>query len=318
MQVLVTDGGMDPEGRLADELGPRFSVRFADAGRPLADQLPDTEVLVIRDETIDARFLDRAPRLKLIQRMGEHLGAVDVGAAEARGVAVARVPASPLSARTVAEQAFFLMMALFKRYGETRESVAAGRLGLPRTEGMQGKTLGIVGLGRSGSQLATMARGFGMKIVAIQRRPQPALARELGLEFLGGPDDRDRMLGLCDAISLHIPLRPATRHLIDAGAFAAMKEGARLVNVARAALVERAALEAALRSGRLAGAAFDVFWQEPAPADDPLLKLPNFLLTPHVAGFSREAVGALVAATAANIRLVADGKPPLHPVLPVD
>jgi len=314
MRILKASPGIDPENRLAQLLGPGFEVEEFDPTRPLGEQTAEAAVLIVRDMPITADIMDRSPCLKLIQRMGEHLVGIDVADAARRGIAVARVPATPLSSRMVAEHALFLLLALAKKLKASQASVAAGVVGKPTTDGLAGKMLGIVGLGRSGTELARLARGIGMRVGAVRRRPDSAVKGELGLEFLGDMGARDELLAASDAISLHLPFTPETRATFSTAAFQAMRPGAWLVNVARAGLVDRAALEAAMAAGRLGGVAFDVFWSEPADPSDPLLKHPDFILTPHLAGFTREAEDRLLAATADNIRRVARGEAPAHPV----
>lgn len=314
VRVLKASPGIDPEDRLSTLLGTGFQVLEYDPTSSLADQAADADVLIVRDLPITGQIIDRARRLKLIQRMGEHVVGVDIKYANSRGIPVARVPASPLSSRMVAEHALFLLLALAKRMKASQASVAAGVVGLPNTDGLAGKTLGIVGLGRSGTELAKLARAIGMRVAAVRRRPDDALRRELGLEFLGGMDERDSMLARCDAVSIHVPMNPETRASFSTSAFNAMRPGSWLINVARAGIVDRPALEAALESGHLGGAAFDVFWNEPADPADPLLQHPNFILTPHLAGFTREAEDRLLSVTAENILRVTRGEAPLHQV----
>jgi glyoxylate reductase len=159
--------------------------------------------------------------------------------------------------------------------------------------------------------LARLVAPFGMRVIAVKRSPDPELARELGIE-IRPMDTLDAMLAEADYVSVHLPLEPHTVKFVGAERIARMKPGACLINIARGPIVDQDALYEHLRSGHLGGAGLDVFAEEPIDPDDPLLGLPNVVVTPHVAGATEEMQLRLAELSAANIRLVAEGKPPLH------
>lgn len=242
---------------------------------------------------VDAAVIAAAPRLKAIVQFGAGLENVDRGAAEARGIAVRNVPGA--NAQSVAEMAVFLMLALARRLPEHPRSFAAGVVGDPPGHELAGRTLGVVGLGASGSALARMARGIGMDVIGVRRSPAPHPA----VRPVGGMDRLDDLLAEADVVSLHVPSAPETRGMIDARRLALMKPGAWLVNVARGDLVDRAALLDALRGRRIAGAGLDVFAEEPPDPHDPLLSLDNVVATPHLGGVTHEALSRIAGRVAA-------------------
>jgi phosphoglycerate dehydrogenase-like enzyme len=223
-----------------------------------------------------------------------------------------QVQGSP--ARDVAEHAFYLLLALAKRQWLARASVKARKAGLPKTMSVHGKTLGLVGLGNTGEALAKLAVPFGLRVVAVKRSADDALARELGLAWLGTMERLPELLAESDFVSLHLPQTPETVDLIDAQALARMKPGACLINISRAPMLNRAALLAALRSGHLGGAGLDVWWEEPADPADPLLAMRNLILTPHIAADTAESEQRLAELTAENVRRIARGEPPRYVV----
>ena len=215
----------------------------ADPARPLEEQVGDTAALVPSMARITASVIAAAPRLELIVQFGAGLEGVDRAAAEARGIPVRNVPGA--NAQAVAELAVFLMLALARRLPLHRRSREARVVGDPPGSELSGKTLGIVGLGASGRVLARIARGFGMHVIAVRRRPAP----DPDASWVGGPADLDALLTRADYVSLHVPTSSQTRGLIDAERLRCMKPTAFLVNVGRGELVERTALLAALSEG---------------------------------------------------------------------
>ena len=316
MKIKKASPGLDQRNMLGKFLGPGHEIEDFDHTRPLAEQVAEAEVLLIRDIPVSADVMDAAPFLKLIQRPGAHVVGVDYDAARARGIPVSRFPSSVQGqpARDVAEHAFFLMLAIAKKFGPSQEILRSRRAGLPKTVRMDGKTLALIGVGATGTELAQLARGFGMRVIAVKQTPDAELAKRLGLDFMGGQDDLGRVLGQADFVSLHLPNNPGTKGFLGRREFAMMKSGALLVNIARAPMIEKDALAEALESGQLAGAALDVFWNEPADPDDPLLSHPNVIVTPHIAGDTEEVERRLAELAAGNIRRVARGAPPEYVV----
>lgn len=314
-QVKKAGPSLAIENKIAQLLEPDFEIEDYDSSRPLAQQVDRAHVLLIRSAAVTREVIDAAPRLRLIQRPGVHIESVDLEYAGAKGIPVCNVPAALThGGEDVAEHVMFLALALAKRYREATLSLGARRIGVPSTHVLRGKVLGLVGLGRTGTAVVGMARGFGMRIWAIKRRVSEDLRHTLGLEWLKAPDDLPELLRHSDFLSLHVPLNPQTRNMIGAPEIALMKPGAFLINVARGPVVDRSALIAALRENRLAGAGLDVFWEEPVDPDDPLLALPNVIATPHVANMTLETIETIARVAADNIRRVQAGLPPLHQV----
>jgi D-3-phosphoglycerate dehydrogenase len=266
---------------------PGFEVVTAH-GKPdvLNTTLPRADVLLVRSETqVTDALMGGAPAMKLIGRAGMGVDNIDVAAATRRGITVLNTPgANTVSA---AEHAIGLMLALVRRIPWAAESMRRGEWDRKKFAGteLHGKTLGVVGLGRIGSHVAGIARAFGMKILAHDPYLSDTRARELGAEIVA----LDDLLARSDIVTLHVALTDKTRNLIDARRLALMKPRAALINTARGGLVDEAALCATMQEKRLAGAALDVYQQEPLPADSPLRKLEAVVLTPHLAASTGEA-----------------------------
>jgi phosphoglycerate dehydrogenase-like enzyme len=245
---------------------------------------------------------------------GVGLDAVDVGAATDAGVWVARVPSRGTgNAESVAEHALLLMLALSRRLPQAQAALAAGIVGDPPGAALLGKTACIVGLGDIGSALAARLRACGMRLIAVRRRPEQSGVAALGVERVYGPDGLHEALAQADYIVLCVNYDAASHHLIDRAAFAAMKPGAYVVNIARGGLVDPDALLDALDSGRVAGAGLDVFWTEPPDPTHPIFAH-NVIATPHVAGVTDASYDGIAHAVAANIVRYADGEAPLFAV----
>ncbi len=303
------------EDMIARMLGPEFVFEEFDPARPLAQQVGDANVLLVRSVPVTREVIDAAPRLHLIQRPGVHIEAVDVGYAAARGIPVCNVPATLTHGGTnVAEHVMFLALALAKRYREGLASLGARRIGEPSTHVLRGKVFGLVGLGRTGSAVIGMARAFGMRVWAVKRTVREGMCEAMELEWLKTDHKLPELLRQSDFISLHVPLNRGTERLIGPAEIALIKPSAFLINVARGRLVDQAALLVALRERRLAGAGLDVFWDEPPDPGDPLLAMSNVIATPHVAGVTVEALETVARVAADNIRRVQAGLPPAHQI----
>ncbi|HPB27424.1 MAG TPA: D-glycerate dehydrogenase [Acidobacteriota bacterium] len=280
----------------------------------LAAALPGCRGLVcLLTDTIDAALIDAAPDLQIIANVGVGFNNIDWAHARERGIAVTNTPGALTEA--TADLTLALLLAAARRVVEADRFVRDGRfagwdlellLGLE----LNGATLGIVGLGRIGQAVARRARGFGMRIVYHNRSAvDPAV--EAALEARRLP--LDELLRAADVVSLHCPLGPATRHLIDARALAAMKPGAILINTARGPVVDEAALVDALRAGRLRAAGLDVYEGEPA-VHPGLLALDNVVLLPHIGSATETARRAIVQMAVDNVIAFFDTGRPLHPV----
>jgi (S)-sulfolactate dehydrogenase len=255
--------------------------------------------LIVRNRTqVDAALLAAAPGLKVLGRLGVGLYNIDLEACRARQVEV--IPAAGANADSVAEYAILSVGILLRGAFQDTAAIAAGHWPRERLSGgseLSGKTLGILGFGDIGRRVARLARAFGMRVIAHD----PVLP----IDHSGWAETATKSVTLAElvarsqAITLHVPLEPATRGLVSAELIAAMKPGTVLVNASRGGVVVEADLAAALRSGHLGGAVLDVFETEPLPADSPLIGAPNLVMTPHIAGATRESnlrVSSLIAA----------------------
>jgi D-3-phosphoglycerate dehydrogenase len=287
-RVLVTDkvsrSGLEP--LLSDD---RFEVvEIGDSADPaFADALSSVDGLIVRSATrVDADLIGRAPSLRVVGRAGVGVDNIDLDAATEAGIAVLNAPAG--NAVSAAELTMALILAMVRGVPAAHASVRGGEWTRSRFQGVElrGRTLGLVGAGRIGGEVARRCRAFGMTVVAVDPYLTIERAEELHVERA---DDVGTVLERADILSLHVPLTDATRGMIDAAALGRMKRGAFLVNVARGGVVDEAALAGALESGQLAGAALDVFANEPLEPDSPLRDAPNIVLTPHLGASTSEA-----------------------------
>jgi D-3-phosphoglycerate dehydrogenase / 2-oxoglutarate reductase len=256
-----------------------------DGDSDLAAVIGDYDAIIIRSATkLTADLIDRGERLKVIGRAGVGVDNVDVAAATRRGIVVANAPESTVV--SAAEQTIGLIVALARNIPQAHAALKQGRWERSSWSGVElaGKTLGVVGFGRIGQQVARRAVGLGMHVVAFDPFVGEERFRDLGAERA---ETLEALLAAADVVSLHSPLTPETEHLIDRNAIVAMKDGARLVNAARGGLVDEEALADAIRSGKLGGAALDVFSNE--PYSGPLLELDEVVVTPHLAASTDEA-----------------------------
>jgi len=252
----------------------------------LADRIGDYDGLLIRSATqVTADLIARADRLKVIGRAGIGVDNVDVEAATKRGIVVANAPQSNIVA--AAEHTIALMLALARNIPRAHSSLTAGRWERSKLSGaeLSEKTLGILGFGRIGQLVAARARGFGMHLLAYDPFVSDERYRELGVEKAETPE---QIYARADFITLHLPRTPETRGILDAGAFAQMRDGVRVVNCARGELIVDEDLQAALDAGKVAGAALDVFHAEPI-TEHPLFGYPNVVVTPHLGASTAEA-----------------------------
>jgi (S)-sulfolactate dehydrogenase len=275
-----------------------YDPGLVDRRDELKAKLVDAGALIVRNRTqVNVELVAAAPQLKVVGRLGVGLDNIDVAACKSRGIAV--IPATGANALAVAEYVIGVAMALLRGAYFATADVAAGkwpRAALSSGHELAGKTLGIVGFGGIGRLTGRLGRALGMRVIGFDAEVGPGAPawQEEGVE----PRTLDALLAQADVLTLHVPLVPATRNLIDAKRIAVMKPGAILVNTARGGVVDEAAVAAALSSGKLAGAALDVFEKEPLPAGSPLAGCPNLILTPHIAGVtaeSNERVSSMIA-----------------------
>jgi len=252
----------------------------------LLARIAEYHALIVRSDTrVDAEAIARGEKLRVIGRAGIGVDTIDVDAATHRGIIVMNTPQANTTA--TCEHTMAMMLALARNIPQADASLRRGEWTRGKFMGVQlhGKTLGIIGLGRIGTQVARRAQAFGMEVIAYDPYVSEEAARANKVLLVS----LDELLAQSDFVTLHSSLTPGTRGLLDAAAIAKMKAGARVINVARGALVDIQALSDALTSGKLAGAALDVFEDEPPPPDLPLLKLPNVVVTPHLGASTAEA-----------------------------
>ena len=255
--------------------------------------------LIVRSETkVTARVMDEAVRLRAVGRAGVGVDNIDIAAATQRGIVVMNAPDG--NTITTAEHTIALLTALARQVPQANASLKAGRWERKRFVGveLQGKTLGIVGLGRIGRVVAARARGLGMNVVAYDPFVTPESLLDAELEFA----PLDQVYARADFLTVHTPLTPETRGIVGAEAFAKMKDGVRIINCARGGLVDEAALNDALVSGKVAGAALDVFTEEPPPTNHPLLAFDSVIVTPHLGASTTEAQEGVAVTVAEQMR----------------
>jgi D-3-phosphoglycerate dehydrogenase / 2-oxoglutarate reductase len=289
-RILITEPIADAGVELLRE---RFDVDIGTNG-DLAETIGDYDAIVIRSATkLTADVLERADRLKVIGRAGVGVDNVDVETATRRGIVVANAPESTVV--SAAEHTIGLLVALSRNIPQAHAALKQGRWERGRYGGveLEGKTLGVLGFGRIGQQVARRALGLGMRAVAYDPFVAKERFRELGVDRV---DSQADVYGAADFLTLHLPLTEETRGSVDKAAFDAMRDGVRLINAARGELLDEEALLDALRSGKVGAAALDVFSAEPYKG--PLLELDNVVVTPHLAASTEEAqdrAGVIVA-----------------------
>ncbi|MDF3834044.1 hydroxyacid dehydrogenase [Cupriavidus basilensis] len=286
----------------------QYEPGWVDRRADLLAAVGQASALVVRNHTqVDAALLAAAPALRVVGRLGVGLDNIDVKACQARGIRV--IPATGANARSVAEYVVTTALMLLRGAYGSHGAMVAGqwpRAALSEGREVLGKVLGLIGFGDIGRQTAALAQALGMRVVAFDplMTPEDPVWKDSGVTPLA----LDALLARADAVSLHVPLVPATQHLIDAERLAAMKPGTVLINSARGGVVDEAALAEALRSGRLAGAALDVFEHEPLPAKSALTDAPNLILTPHIGGVTREANARVSMLIAQQVRQALEGE----------
>jgi len=289
MNILICDP-VSPKGIALLQQRPEFKVVVLEKRLPEAELIPlvkDVNAMVVRSETkITAKVMEAAPNLKVVGRAGVGVDNVDVEAATQHGVVVMNTPGG--NTVSTAELSFAMILALARKVPQAHASMASGKWDRKLFSGVElaGKTLGILGLGRIGSEVAKRALAFGMKVVAYDPFLTEARAKALGIELAGDLDD---VYQISDFITVHMPVTDLTRGMLNAPAFSKMKPGVRIVNCARGEIVVENDLIAALDAGKVAAAALDVFSEEPLPAEHPFRKHPGIILTPHLGASTAEA-----------------------------
>ena len=277
----------------------------------LLDAVEDVDAIYCTlNEKIDEEVMDRAEKLKVVGTMSVGVDHIDVDHATSKGIYVVHTPG--VLTETVADHAWALLLATARRIVEADRSIRNGEWKIPWAPTMllgydvYGKTLGIIGIGRIGSAVARRAKGFNMKVLYYDIVRREDLEKELGIKYA----ELDELLRESDFVTLHVPLTPETKKLINERKLKLMKRTAILVNTSRGAVVDQEALTRALQEGWIAGAGLDVFEKEPISVDDPLLKLDNVVLTPHIGSASHDTRNKMAEYVAEGIIKVLKGERP--------
>ncbi|MEW6247466.1 MAG: phosphoglycerate dehydrogenase [Nitrospirota bacterium] len=286
MKILVSDSLSKQGIEVLEKAGFTVVVKTKLSKDELLKEIKDCDGLIVRSATrVTADVIDAAERLKVIGRAGSGLDNVDTQAATRRGIVVMNTPGG--NTVTTAEHTMAMIFAMTRRIPQATASMKAGKWEKERFMGVElyNKILGIVGVGQIGGYLTKLAQGIGMNVIAYDPYLAEERARKMGVEMV----DLDELFRRSDIISVHTPLTPETRSLIDVRTIAKMKPGVMIVNCARGGIVNEADLCEALKTKKVAAAAFDVFDQEPVKPDHPLLTLDNFICTPHIGASTTEA-----------------------------
>ena len=303
---VMEEGDLDWSGVKA--LIPDTTSYVRTAYEEIAPRIGDAEFVFLNKCRMDEQILSQCPNLKWVGIIATGTDNLDLEACRRHGVSVANVPG--YSTYSVAQMTFSLLLAICQCAERYDRAVKDGfwQLGIPQSYGLlpqmelYGKTFGVYGYGSIGRQSARIAKAFGMRVLVCTRTVRPEYAAD-GVEFV----DLDTLLRQSDVLSLHCPATPQTRGLISAEALQKMKQGAILLNTARGALVDEAAVTEALHTGQLGFYGADAFATEPLPADSPLRREPHALLTPHIAWTTKEALQNLMDITTQNLRSFLDG-----------
>jgi len=284
MKVLICDN-VSPKGVAHLETQSELEVTVVN-GALTDDLLADAEAIIVRSATrVTPEVMGKTPRLRVVGRAGVGVDNVDVEAATERGIVVMNTPSG--NTISTAELTFSMLMALARKIPQAHMSMKSGewdRKAFAGTE-LSGKTIGILGMGRIGSQVARRAIAFGMRVLAFDPYLSMSKARALQVELL----ELDEIYERSDFITVHMPLSDETRDLLGTDAFSKMRDGACVVNCARGGIINEADLVAAIKSGKVAGAALDVYDIEPLPEDAELRELPQVIMTPHLGASTKEA-----------------------------
>jgi D-3-phosphoglycerate dehydrogenase / 2-oxoglutarate reductase len=294
MKVIVADKISEHGVALLKETGWNIVQTTKET---LAGELADADALIVRSATkVTPELMDKAPRLRVVGRAGVGVDNIDLDGATKRGILVMSTPGG--SSVSVAEHTFALLLALVRQVPKFDAAMREGRWEKSSSGAeVRGKTMGLIGLGRIGGEVAIRANAFDMRVLAFDPYISEAAAKEYSVELVA----LEQLLAESDFISLHTAVSQLTRNMINAQSIAMMKKGVRIVNAARGELINEADLAAALKSGGVAGAALDVFAEEP-PKNSPLIGLPNVICTPHVAGSTAEAQEELGNQVAVQVR----------------
>ncbi len=308
--VLVTDHtwpSTAPEAEILAEIGARLLEAATGSEDELLSLVPRADAILTCFAQVPASVIRAGQKLQVVGRYGIGVDNIAVDEATRLGIPVTNVPAYCLD--EVAEHALALLLACARGVARYHVAVHEGNWSLQTAMPLfrvRGRTLGILGFGKIGQTLAEKAQGFGLQVIAHDPTMNAETARQKGVE----PVSLDSLLARADFLSIHTPLTPETRGMLNAQRLRCMKPTAFVINTARGAIIDQDALLQALREGWIAGAALDVFTPERLPADHPLLALPNLITTPHVAFYSEESVLELEVKAARNVAAILSGRLP--------
>src|SRR5271155_439507 len=289
MKIIVCDP-ISPKGIALLQQRPEFNVVVLPKRLTEAELIPlvaDAVALVVRSETkVTKKIIEAAPKLRVVGRAGVGVDNVDIEAATQHGTVVMNTPGG--NTVTTAELSFAMLLSLARKVPQAHATMVGGKWDRKLFQGVElaGKILGVLGMGRIGTEVAKRAIAFGMRVIAYDPYLTEERAKAIGAEFAESVDDVYRV---ADFITVHMPVTPETKEMLNATSFSKMKPGVRIVNCARGEIINEADLIAALESGKVAGAALDVFAVEPLPADHAYRKQPNLILTPHLGASTEEA-----------------------------
>lgn len=300
MKILFSPGTFERLRHVIDPLLPGHDIEIAEPA-DVPRLIEDVQVLVTGPMDVDEDLLERADSLRLVQQWGVGVERIDLAACASKGVAVCNVPSGGTgNAEGVAEIALMHMLLLARRFGKAGESIRKRRLFSPQGISLWKKRSCVIGLGGVGRAITERLKGMGMGITGVNRTHREGFA-SIGIDRFFNVEDILSALPGSRFVILALELNESTRNIADDSFFQAMDPDSYIINVGRAELVSRNALEMALGSGRLAGAGLDVFWDEPADPDDPLLENPLVTVTPHIGGLTDEALRGVAGRVAENI-----------------
>ncbi len=312
--IAVTDSpfpSLDPAKKALAKLDPEYRMSKSPSADDILAVARDADAVLVTYAKLPGELLKQLTRCKAIGRFGLGVDNIDLPAAKELGIAVNYVPDYCL--REVSDHAMALLLALARKVPFSNKLVQSGRWEVPPItplRRLEGQVLGLVGFGNIPRALAPKAKAFGLKVITHDPYVKPEALRAAGVEGASF----DELLACSDFVSVHAPLMPATRGLMNAAAFAKMKKGALIINTARGPLIDEAALVAALDAGQLGGAALDVVTTEPLAKDSPLIGRDNVILTPHTAFYSVEALEELQTKCASDVARVLSGEKAVYPI----
>jgi D-3-phosphoglycerate dehydrogenase / 2-oxoglutarate reductase len=312
--IAVTDSvfpSLDPAKAALARLNPTYRMSKSVNADDIVAVAKDADAVLVTYAKLTREVLTQLTRCKAIGRFGLGVDNIDLAAAKEKGIAVNYVP--DYCVREVSDHAMALLLALIRKIPLSNKLVQSGRWEMPAVvpiRRIEGTVLGLVGFGHIPRLVAPKAQAFGIKVIAYDPFAKAEVFQAAGVESV----DLDTLLQSSDYVSVHAPLLPATRGMMNAAAFAKMKKGAYIVNTARGPLIDEAALVAALDSGQIGGAGLDVVATEPLAKDSPLLGRENVIISPHTAFYSIEALNELQTKCASDVARVLNGEKAVYPI----